>query len=748
MSIGFGIERLGHLTLKFPKAAAVLVLAITGFAIAQFPHVSVDANILRVYRDSGVMYDRYERLQHTFGTFENDAYILARSPDMTDPKVIAKLRDLAFDLELNEFAAGTLSPFSLRRPAADGRTVPSVPEDMKSRAEVAETLKSLRATDPLLNNLITKDLTGMVMIMFPDQKLTRGKGEAKMLTSLYKLIARYQGPDLSVSLTGPPVWKTEMLDASISDQIKFSVVGFLVGAAMSLITLRSFWGALLATLTPFVSVVWVVGIITLMYGSFTFLTNIVTTLVLVIAFAESMYFTFTWLRLWRGGMDPDSAIGAAVAQVTPAAALTTITTMVSFATLVATQGKGIEEFGYSGVVAVATTFVALITFLPLALKVAVRLGYTPPERMSIAVSAPLPAARFIVDKLPRATSVIAGLIMLGLFYPHFAMQPRFDFQDFLPKGSQALETADEIDSGVGGVAPFYVRVPLKDGVENVTDADYATIEKVHKILEKHLGKGKVISAASFSHYADSGFSRAQIFNAVGPFLKRRFISDDGKQALVTGFVPTMLRSGALKKDVEAIDKDLAASGIKGAELSGLNILTAFASTDIIGSLRNGLTAAIIINIAVIGFAFRSWRVALVAIIPNFLPILGTELYLYLSGAGLQLTTVIALTIAFGIAVDDTIHFLATYLRRRQEGAPHAEAVDQALERIGPALVATTLILCAGTVVVAFSALPQVALFGVLTVLTLLLALLGDLIVLPSLLKAGGSFFDSLGVKRR
>jgi predicted RND superfamily exporter protein len=182
-------------------------------------------------------------------------------------------------------------------------------------------------------------------------------------------------------------------------------------------------------------------------------------------------------------------------------------------------------------------------------------------------------------------------------------------------------------------------------------------------------------------------------------------------------------------------------------VAGLGVLTSFASTTIIGSLRNGLTAAILINIAVIGFAFRSWRVAAISIVPNFLPILGTELYLYVSGAGLQMTTVIALTIAFGIAVDDTIHFLSTYMRLRRAEISHEEAVDTTLERVGPALVATTLILCAGTFVVVFSALPQVALFGTLTVLTLVLALLGDLIVLPALLLAGGRYLKTLGVKK-
>ena len=125
--------------------------------------------------------------------------------------------------------------------------------------------------------------------------------------------------------------------------------------------------------------------------------------------------------------------------------------------------------------------------------------------------------------------------------------------------------------------------------------------------------------------------------------------------------------------------------------------------------------------------------------------LGTQAYLWWSGAGLQMTTVLALTIAFGIAVDDTVHFLSHYRQaRRQDRQSHADAVRHTIERIGGAIIATTIIICSGTAIVAFSELPQVALFGSLFVITLALALLGDLFILPALLIAGGRFFYPLG----
>ena len=114
---------------------------------------------------------------------------------------------------------------------------------------------------------------------------------------------------------------------------------------------------------------------------------------------------------------------------------------------------------------------------------------------------------------------------------------------------------------------------------------------VHEIVESHVGEKKAISAASFTHYSDSGFTREQIFSAVGPFLKRRFVTDDNTQALVTAFIPTMVRSSEMRRTGLMASTPISPPPALGdAQVAGLHVLTTYASTDIIGSLRNGLDA--------------------------------------------------------------------------------------------------------------------------------------------------------------
>jgi predicted RND superfamily exporter protein len=225
-SIGFGLEYLGYLTLRFPKIVALFVLALTILAFSQIPRANVDGDLLRVYADSGEEYTAYKTLADTFGTFENDIYLLVTSPRLTDPGVLERMRELALDLSLSEYAAGTLSPFALRKPTGDGGTEPAVPEGLTDPIAIAAAMSDLQQNDPMMRNLISPDLSGVVMILFPDPEMTKGPGTRAMIDSLREMVAGYASEDIQIELTGPPIWTAEMLNAAVDDQIKFTIYGF------------------------------------------------------------------------------------------------------------------------------------------------------------------------------------------------------------------------------------------------------------------------------------------------------------------------------------------------------------------------------------------------------------------------------------------------------------------------------------------------------------------------------------------
>jgi len=434
-SIGFGLEHIGLATVKWPRIMALAVLAFSILCFSQIPKANVDGDLLRVYAHSGHYYDAYEKLSDTFGTFENDIYVLVNSPNLVDPDVIERVRNLAFDLELNDFAVGTMSPFTLRKPDGKGGSVPAVPEGMLTADEVAMSLADLQANDPMMRNLITPDLTGVVIIMFPNREAVLERGAKAMIADLRAAIAPYQSEDLTIDITGPPVWTTEMLNAAVDDQVKFTVYGFALGSIIALVALRSLFGALIVAATPFLAVMWSMGMILLFFGSFSFLTIIVTTLVLVISFAESMFFTFNWLAYWRDGMEPNKAVDATIKLVGPATALTMLVSIVSFASLSLTPGQGVREFSMAGAMGSFLLFACTMTFQPLLLKLALRLGFRAPPKTSLVLTAPLPVSWFLAKRFGRPIA-IAAIVATGLLLiPYFLIQPRFSFEDFVAKSA-------------------------------------------------------------------------------------------------------------------------------------------------------------------------------------------------------------------------------------------------------------------------------------------------------------------------
>jgi predicted RND superfamily exporter protein len=147
--------------------------------------------------------------------------------------------------------------------------------------------------------------------------------------------------------------------------------------------------------------------------------------------------------------------------------------------------------------------------------------------------------------------------------------------------------------------------------------------------------------------------------------------------------------------------------------------------------------AIVADIFLIILAFRNIPIGAVSVLANTLPLAATGALLYVTGWGMQFTTVIALTVAFGIAVDDTIHYLNRFMMLHDRTSPLGGRLVSTSREIGPVLIGTTLIILAGLSTTFFSGLPTVTLFGIIAGITLIVAMLGDLIVLPAVIAGYG-----------
>ncbi len=151
----------------------------------------------------------------------------------------------------------------------------------------------------------------------------------------------------------------------------------------------------------------------------------------------------------------------------------------------------------------------------------------------------------------------------------------------------------------------------------------------------------------------------------------------------------------------------------------------------IEQLNASLTIEMIFVAAFIGLAFRSLAVVALTILPGLFPIVASGALLWALGEGLQFASIVALTVAFGLGLDATIHYLNRLRLEEAPGEAPRESIVRATVLVGPALILTSIVLAFGLGVTVLSDLPSLRLFGWLSAVTILAALAGDLLILPA-----------------
>ncbi len=148
-------------------------------------------------------------------------------------------------------------------------------------------------------------------------------------------------------------------------------------------------------------------------------------------------------------------------------------------------------------------------------------------------------------------------------------------------------------------------------------------------------------------------------------------------------------------------------------------------------LVKSISIASVIIFFIIGIAFRSVRLSLISIIPNLIPILLTYGTMGWLGIKIQATTTLVFCVSLGIAVDDSLHFLARFREELKNHGDYEKAISGAFHGAGKAILYTTIILVSGFMVFTLSSFPPIAMLGYLTAITLISALLADFFVLPA-----------------
>ncbi len=739
-SIGFGIERIGILVLSRPRLFTVLLAIVSAILLSGVPQTHFDGNVTAVLPEETEAYKLFFEQKRDFRDFAKDVTIIIRSDRLNTAEGLEDLRFLQLEIAVTEGVASASSVFSI--PIADpatGKFEPFFPEFLEDDANARRLVAQIIAEQPTARTLFAPDENIAVILATLEGEAGGGTLNDQVYRNLKLLqqeVALAAPDDFQISYAGLPPIGVTIVGALISDQLKLTLIGLALGTTIALFVFRSLVSALICTVPPAFTAVWVMGTFGLAGIHVNYLTTVLPTLALILAFADGIVLYFRWQSSMQDYDDPIAGLRAAILRVGPASALTSITTALAFYSFSFASSSALKDFAYLGVAGVALAFLAVITALPVVCYWAVKFKLLTRDKVRQPAFGGL-GSHFHRFSLSAPLAIFCGAIVLvsALVYVHTLVRPEYKITDYLPHASDTREAERIANERFGGGSVLFLSVPVPAGQSYAGTEARARLAAATRELESRYGDGRVISLDRVWRQLQSQDAIAKVVetleNQESASIRRNFISKGGDKMLISVRMESDLPIQQVSAEVDAVDAALRAADIGDVQITGLPVLMSIEFTRLIDQLRTSLLIAILLGVCIIGIAARSFRLALAAITPNLLPIFVLELALYLRGGVINMSEVIALTIAFGIAIDNAVHVLNIFIAERRNGCSVGDAVAISCREVGPALCASTMIICVASLVTQISALPMVPILGQLIIATLLVALVANLAILPA-----------------
>ena len=753
--VSAGLGRLGLVSLRYPWLVGLAVALVTIAAAMGLGKLRVDDSLSELFRTNTEEFHRYEDIDRRFPSSEYDVLVVVEGRNLLERPQIEAFGRLTTELQLADGVAGIVSMLSAReKPDAKGYSAPVVPEDLPEGAAFDDIIKALKANEIVAGKFLSGDGQLSMIVLSLDRAMVADRTAKAVIGGISDIAAKeLAGTGLTFKLAGAPVLQLEIRNAVERDQLLYNGLGLLFGALIAAIFFRRFSLMLVAALPPVLAVTWSLGLLGWMGVKLNLFLNVMTPLIMVMGFADSMQMVSAIRIRLREGDNRWQAVRFAVQIVGPACVLAHGTALVAFVALLASDSGLIRTFGMAGALAVMISYVAVILVLPLLGVLLIRNEAALARDRNPGDALMNGLGRFvgaIVDHVVHR-SIAYSLLGFALFAlmaaGHLQLMPRYRLADQVPDREQALKANRSLDTKLTGANPVHIMIEWSGEPKLFSPEPFAVIAETHTILEQQAGLGNVWSLDSLKRWlketGDDRIETVQKYVAILPeHLVRRFIAKEQNAVLVTGRLPDIDASQILPV-VARVDAALAPvrAAHPGYRISvtGLPAIAARNSARMIGQLNASLPACVAMAAILLGLAFRSVFVAFITLLPGLFPVVTAGTYLWLTGAGLEFASVVALLVVFGLGVDALIHFLNRLLieeaRHEPAGSPPREQQMDAILRarvlVGPAIILTTIVLAFGLGVTVFSGLPSLRTFGLVCGITLLASLIADLVFLPA-----------------
>ncbi len=744
-----------------PVPVLVILVLISALAGTQVPGLRIDTSIEGMMVQGGPDKAHYDDAMAKFGS-DQMALVFVKDTNLFTPEKLAALESMVTALEKVDDVQEVESLFSINNfKSVDGSLnsgplMDWVPETLEEAQQVQ---KDALRNPVLQGNLISLQGTATAVNLYLHDTSGRPNFMATVSKQIDEIIDPYRPQFETLFQTGQP-FNIRSQEQMINDDQKVLVpMSMIVLLGALVLTMRSASGAILPMLTAGTSLLWTVGFMVFFDIPMTALTSIVPSLLIVIGSTEDIHILSKYLEGTQATGTKAQAIEYMAAKVGTAVLLTSITTFLGFLSIGFNEVVMMREFGYVAGFAMAANPLVTVLIAPLYLRY---FGPTPKKTDAAAVAAEPTymerftsalAERLIVLIRTQKRLVLGVMLALGLFAMFMCLRLETDNnpQLFFKESSPLIQQVRTLRENMAGAWTLFITISTDEPGAFKAPENLAHVEQFTSFMDEQGWFDKTITLTDYIKLLHREMNNGEdSFYAVPPaaesiseyllFLHRNTIDKfvtpefDDINILVRHNVPSSREMLAILDILEAKAAEIFPPNLR-VEFTGTTVLVNRAAHSIAKAQIQGIGFVTIVIFSIMSLLFMQMKAGLLSLLPNLFPVVMLFGTMSLLGVPLDVGTAMIAAIAIGIAVDDTIHFMADYQKEMRELQDQDAAMAATIRSEIQPVTCTSIALAAGFGVLMVSEFVPVVSFGGFAALVMVVAYAADMLMTPILLSS-------------
>ncbi|MDR9456719.1 MAG: efflux RND transporter permease subunit [Salegentibacter sp.] len=741
-----------------------LVLAATAFLATQWKNMQfsyTEANLLPDDHEANLTYNSF---LDTFGEEGNLVILGVKDSALFTPEKFQAWTALNEELENYPEVDHVISVSNLKKLQKFNdpnrfEMVPFIKEDKPDKEQLKAYENELFTALPFYENLVYSSHSNTIQsALYINKEIVNSeKRKDFVLEKLRPLIREFEEMhEIDVKVSGMPYIRT------LNSQNIIDEIGLFILAALSVTSLifffffRSIRATIISMITVCIGVMWAFGVIGLLHYEITVLTALIPPLIIVIGIPNCIFLINKYQQEIKKHGNQAKSLQRVITKVGNATLMTNVTTASGFAAFILTDSTLLKEFGLVASINILAIFVLSLLIIPIIYSY-----------MSIPKDKHLKHLnkRWIggfVDWMERmvrhhriAIYIVSVFLLVVSIIGIYTIKISGSLLEDMPQEATFFQDIKFFEEEFDGVMPMEILVDTKRPRGVLKLSTLKRMERLEEEITDIPELSKPLSVVRLVKYTKQAYYNgnpkyfqlptSQEQNFIMPYTKgmnagedllNSYVDSTGQYARITTFMKDI---GTDK--MERIEENLWPEINKifpeeqyDVSLTGKALIFQKGTNYLVKNLIISLSLAILLIALFMAWLFRSFRMILISLVPNLLPLLVTAGMMGFLGIPIKPSTILVFSIAFGISVDDTIHFLAKY---RQELKANnwkiKRSVYAALKETGVSMFYTSIVLFFGFSVFMISSYGGTVALGGLVSATLLFAMLSNLLLLPSLL---------------